>query len=162
MGLGAAEIGGDVFELTDRLLATADRSAGSGRHRFGHLDGHLIHYPFSKGVEQWFERHNSYSSFEAKELLKVRAGKRQPLGKLLSRDANDRRAALKDVYYRLAFRPQIKWLYYMLVRWAWLDGRPGMAYARMTYLYEYMITIKVMEEMARRRETGTTGGGASA
>ncbi|MEZ6235005.1 MAG: glycosyltransferase family 2 protein [Phycisphaerales bacterium] len=128
----------------------------------GHLDGHLIHYPFSKGVEQWFERHNSYSSFEAKELLKVRAGKRQPLGKLLSRDANDRRAALKDVYYRLPFRPQIKWLYYMLARWAWLDGRPGLAYARMTYLYEYMITIKVMEELARRRAEGAGGAGGEA
>ena len=117
----------------------------------GTLNGHIIHYPFSKGVEQWFERHNSYSSFEAQELLKVRAGKRQPTGKLFSRDANDRRAAMKDLYYRLPLRPQIKWFYYMLIRWAWLDGKPGIAYARMVYLYEYMATIKVMEARAKAR-----------
>lgn len=117
----------------------------------GELQNHIIHYPFSKGVEQWFERHNSYSSFEAAELMKVRAGKRQPTGKIFSRDSNDRRAALKDLYYRMPFRPQIKWFYYMLVRWAWLDGKPGIAYARMVYLYEYMATIKVMELKAREK-----------
>lgn len=117
----------------------------------GNLRGHLIHYPFSKGVEQWFDRHNSYSSFEAQELLKVRGGRRQPLSKLFSKDENDRRAVLKDVFYRLPFRPRIKWMYYMFWRWAWLDGMPGITYARMTYLYEYMISIKVKELLAARK-----------
>jgi glycosyltransferase involved in cell wall biosynthesis len=127
----------------------------------GHLQNRLIHYPFSKGVEQWFERHNSYSSFEAQELLKVRAGNRQPLIHCLSLDTNKRRAAMKDLYYHMPFRPQIKWFYYMFVRQAWLDGKPGIAYARMVYLYEYMTTIKVMEATARKRR-GEDGRGAEA
>lgn len=116
----------------------------------GRLEGHLIHYPFSKGVAQWFERHNSYSTFEAMELEKVLGGRRRPLSGLLSRDPNDRRATLKDIFFRLPFRPQVKWLYYMLWRWAWLDGMPGVTYARMTYLYEYMISIKYREVQYRK------------
>ena len=32
------------------------------------LENHLIHYPFSKGLAWWFEKHNVYSSMEAKVL----------------------------------------------------------------------------------------------
>lgn len=112
------------------------------------LQGHITHYPFSKGTAQWFERHNSYSTFEAQELLKVVGGKRQPLSKLFG-DPNDRRAVLKDIFFRLPFRPQIKFLYYMVWRRAFLDGKPGLAYARMQAIYEAMISIKAMELRAK-------------
>lgn len=115
----------------------------------GDLKSHIIHYPFSKGVDHWFERHNSYSHFEAMELLKVVGGQRQPITGLF-KDANTRRATLKDIFYRLPLRPQIKWLYYIVWRRAFLDGRAGWTYARLQYLYEYMISIKVKEERLRR------------
>jgi glycosyltransferase involved in cell wall biosynthesis len=117
------------------------------------LQGHLIHYPFSKGVDQWFQRHNAYSSFEAVELRKVLEGRRRPWRDLFSPDHNDRRSAMKDIFYRLPCRPQIKWLYYMVIRRAWLDGRPGMIYAKMTYLYEYMITVKARQLRIERDES---------
>ena len=120
----------------------------------GSLEGHLIHYPFSKGVRQWVERHNSYSSFEAMEVLKVLDGDRKPLGDILNRDPNTRRAALKDLFYRMPLRPHIKYVYYVLARRAFLDRAPGWIYARLQYIYEYMITIKVKEELIRRRELG--------
>ncbi len=118
------------------------------------LEGHLLHYPFSKGVRQWVERHNSYSSFEAMEVLKVIDGSRKPVRGVLSRDPNTRRAALKDLFYRMPLRPHIKYLYYVLARRAFLDLAPGWIYARLQYLYEYMITIKVKEELIRRRDMG--------
>jgi len=118
------------------------------------LEGHLVHYPFSKGVRQWVERHNSYSSFEAMEVLKVIDGSRKPVRGVLSRDPNTRRAALKDLFYRMPLRPHIKYLYYVLARRAFLDLAPGWIYARLQYLYEYMITIKVKEELIRRRDMG--------
>ena len=83
----------------------------------GDLDGHLMHYPFSKGIVDWIDRHNKYSNWEAEELLKVRAGQRTPVTKLFG-DATERRAALKDIFFRLPLRPQIKWLYYMCWRLA--------------------------------------------
>lgn len=114
---------------------------------------HLIHYPLSKGTRQWFDRHNSYSSFEAEELLKVRSGQRRKLRGLIGRGPNERRAVAKDMFYRIPFRPQVKWLYYMLWKFAWLDGMPGITYARMQCLYEYMISIKA-RELARERRAG--------
>ncbi|MBX3364972.1 MAG: glycosyltransferase [Phycisphaeraceae bacterium] len=116
-------------------------------------EGHLIHYPFSKGTVQWFERHNSYSSFEAQEMLKVLAGDRRKIRGLFSTDPNERRAVAKDMFYRLPLRPQVKWLYYMFWKQAWLDGWPGITYARMQYLYEYMISIKA-RELKRMRDGG--------
>lgn len=119
----------------------------------GELHGHIVHYPFSKGVHHWIERHNSYATFEAMELLRIEERVRRPLVQIFSRDANTRRAAQKDLFFRMPCRPQIKWLYYMLGRWAFLDGRPGCTYARLTYLYEYMISIKAAELRARNAET---------
>jgi glycosyltransferase involved in cell wall biosynthesis len=117
------------------------------------MHGHIIHHPLNKGLKQWFDRHNSYSSFEAEELVKVLAGERRPLRGLFSSDPNDRRAVLKDIFFRLPMRPQVKWLYYMVWRRAFLDGKPGIMYARMQYLYEYMISLK-LEEIRHTRKGG--------
>lgn len=114
------------------------------------MQGHLIHYPFSKGISQWFDRHNSYSSFEAQEQLKVVGGQAQPLSKLFSKDPNDRRAVLKDIFFRLPLRPHVKWMYYVFWRRAFLDGWPGMAYARMQFIYEHMIQLKARELQYKR------------
>jgi len=117
----------------------------------GDLRAHLIHFPFSKGVVQWFDRHNSYSTYEMHEQLKIMAGHRRPLSDILCKDPNLRRAALKDVFMRLPFRPHLKWFYHMVWRRAFLDGRPGWTYARLQFIYEYMITIKVREAIAESR-----------
>ena len=111
----------------------------------GQLTGHILHYPFSKGLVHWFERHNSYSTFEARELIKVLRGKRQPISGVLSGDPSVRRATLKDIFYRLPLRPHIKWAYYMFWRRAFLDGQAGMTYARLQSIYESMISFKVRE-----------------
>lgn len=115
------------------------------------LASHIMHYPFSKGVHHWLERHNSYSMFEAKELLKVVGGQRAPRKDVLSRDPAKKRAALKDIFFSLPFRPQVKWAYYVFWRRAFLDGRAGMIYARLQYMYEYMIVFKARELRMKER-----------
>jgi len=126
----------------------------------GDLRGHITHYPFSKGLRHWFERHNSYSSFEATEQLKVTSGQRRPIRQILARDPNDRRAAMKDLFFRLPLRPHVKWAYYVFWRRAFLDGRAGMTYARLQYIYEYMIQMKAREISAAshnaRPDSGAT------
>ena len=117
----------------------------------GDLRGHIIHYPFSKGLVHWFERHNSYSGFEAEEQLKVTGGDRRPIWQVLSRDPNDRRAAMKDIFFRLPMRPHVKWLYFILWRRAFLDGKAGMTYARLQFIYEHMIQMKAREKRFRSR-----------
>ena len=119
----------------------------------GRLDHHLLHYPFSHGVTHWIARHNNYSDFEATELFKVRSGAAVASAGLFSSDPNERRRALKDLFFRLPARPLIKFLYFYIWRRGFLDGRPGLTYSTLQAIYEYMIDCKYRE--LRRRLHGS-------
>ncbi len=119
--------------------------------KVGHLQEHLIHYPFNKGVAFWFERHNRYSSIEASSLLQeVRVP--LELRKLFSSDPIIRRRILKQIAYRMPGRPFLVFCYLYLFRLGILDGRAGLTYCILRSIYEYMIDIKLKE--LRRREKG--------
>lgn len=110
-----------------------------GQGRALQLSGHLDHYPFNNGIDWWFERHNQYSSMEAKLLL----ARSDRAGALFARtDPSERRAALKALAYRLPLRPYITFVYLYLLRGGFLDGRPGWIYANMRLAYEIMINAK--------------------
>ncbi len=111
----------------------------------GRLENDLLHYSFQKGLESWFEKHNRYSSREAAETLQSLASGHLDLAGLLSPDAVRRRRALKELSFRLPFRPELRFLYMYLVRLGFLDGRAGYHYCRLLATYEYMISIKVAE-----------------
>ncbi|HEY4210017.1 MAG TPA: glycosyltransferase family 2 protein [Steroidobacteraceae bacterium] len=116
----------------------------------GELQSHIIHYPFSHGVSHWIARHNRYSDLEAVEAAKVR-DRTAHGGSLWSRDPNERRRALKDVFFRLPARPLVKFFYYYGWRRGFLDGRAGLTYATLQAIYEYMIACKGNELDRRRR-----------
>lgn len=115
------------------------------------LKGHLIHYPFSKGISFWFERHNRYSSMEAAALM-VEAGQKLALGDVFSSDPAKRRRALKQLAHRLPFRPTLVFVFLYFVRLGILEGRPGLTYCRVRTFSEYMIDLKMME--LKRRAKG--------
>lgn len=117
----------------------------------GYLKSHFLHYPFSKGVAFWFERHNRYSSMEAEVLVRERQDHLE-LRSLFSSDPTRRRRALKQLAYRLPFRPFFMFCYLYLFRLGVLDGVPGFTYCRLRSMYEHMIDLKVRE--LRRREKG--------
>lgn len=114
------------------------------------VSGYLNHYPFSKGIDHWLDRHNSYSRFEAMEIF---AGRRTaPTGQLFtgifSRDFHERRANQKALFYKLPFRPLIKFIILYIMKRGFLDGKAGLSYAMLQSFYEYMIVLKV-EEMKK-------------
>jgi glycosyltransferase involved in cell wall biosynthesis len=117
--------------------------------RVEHLQAHLDHYPFNKGIDYWFERHNRYSAMEAALCMDIRA---QPIqaADLFSRDPTARRRALKQVAYRVPMRPLIVFLYLYVVRLGMLDGRAGFYFSRMRAAYEMLIDLKVTEIKRRR------------
>lgn len=119
----------------------------------GRLQNDLLHYSFQKGLDSWFEKHNRYSSGEAAETLKSLASGRLDLAGLLSPDPVRRRRALKELSFRLPFRPELRFLYMYLLRRGLLDGRAGYHYCRLLAAYECMISIKVAE--LRRRASFT-------
>lgn len=103
------------------------------------LQAHIDHFPFHKGMDWWFDRHNRYSTMEA-QLLIDRKGSSSPAAK--SNDPGARRAALKALAYRLPLRPYLMFLYLYVVRGGFLDGKPGWVYANMRLTYEIMIDAK--------------------
>lgn len=111
------------------------------------------HYPFSKGIRHWIEKHNTYSTMEATLALAARRGQGDFSWRraLFSADFNERRFHQKEIFYRLPFRPAIKWLYMMLVRRAFLDGVAGMTYAFLQAIYEYFIVLKARELASAER-----------
>jgi glycosyltransferase involved in cell wall biosynthesis len=117
----------------------------------GHLEEHILHYPFSHGISHWMARHNGYSDFESKELLKVRDGASQNVRRIFMRDPVERRRALKDLFFRLPCRPILKFLYCFLWRRGFLDGRAGLTYSTLQAIYEYQIDCKY-RELVRRRQ----------
>jgi len=106
----------------------------------------LDHYPFSKGIAHWVQKHNVYSTMEA-QLIVEGGGLQEPSWKtaLRSPDFHERRLHQKALFYKMPGRPLLKWLYMMLVRRAFLDGGPGVAYATLQAFYEYMIVLKTRE-----------------
>lgn len=113
----------------------------------GELQHPLDHYPFSKGLSHWIARHNSYSSFEAQQILQNRASQ-EPFSlpaAFLERDFNRRRFHQKELFYRLPARPLIKFLLLYVLKRGFLDGRPGFTYALLQSIYEAMIVLKVQE-----------------
>jgi glycosyltransferase involved in cell wall biosynthesis len=116
----------------------------------GELQSHILHYPFSHGVSHWIARHNRYSDMEAVEVAKAR-GPGAASASVWSRDPNERRRALKDVFFRLPARPLLKFAYYYGWRRGFLDGRAGLTYATLQAFYEYMIDCKY-SELQRHRQ----------
>ena len=113
----------------------------------GDLQHPLDHYPFSKGLSHWIARHNSYSTFEAHQILQNRANQ-EPFSlsaAFFDRDFNRRRFHQKELFYRLPARPLIKFLLLYVLKRGFLDGRPGFTYALLQSIYEAMIVLKVQE-----------------
>lgn len=114
------------------------------------IPGYLDHYPFSKGIGHWVERHNAYSALEARQILEAR----QPLSlraALLERDFHRRRAQQKELFYRLPARPLLKFLLLYFAKRGFLDGRAGLTYAALQSIYEYFIVLKTRELLAAGR-----------
>lgn len=97
-----------------------------------------------KGIDEWFERQNRYSSRDAEYELQSR-----PAGPgwadLFSGDALRRRAALKRAAAALPARGLIYFLYSFVWRGGFLDGKEGLMFCRMRALYQSQVAIKAFD-----------------
>jgi glycosyltransferase involved in cell wall biosynthesis len=106
------------------------------------LSGHLLHYPFAKGIAHWVDRHNRYSTAEAEEKAK---GVKGESSLIFSRDPGLRRKGLKQLYMRLPFRPLAGFLYLYVFNGGFLDGKAGLRFALLRAFYEFLINLKLDE-----------------
>jgi len=103
------------------------------------------HYPFSKGLDHWLDKHNTYSRMEAQLILSRSVPQPSWRTALFGRDFNERRVHQKAIFYRLPARPLIKLAYMLVWRRGVLDGVAGIRYALLQTIYEYLIVLKVKE-----------------
>lgn len=101
------------------------------------LDEPMLHYNFSKGWEDWRERHLRYAAAEAG---RIRAGTPSfSFRAFFSANRPARRAALRALSYRLPGRPILRFLYAYVFRLGFLDGAAGLRFCRAMAAYERMI-----------------------
>ena len=113
----------------------------------GQVTGYLDHFPFSKGVGHWLDRHNSYSRFEAQQILANRKehASFSLVKAFTSADFHEKRFHQKELFYRLPARPLIKFFLLYILKRGFMDGIAGFRYAALQAIYEYMIVLKVDE-----------------
>jgi hypothetical protein len=123
----------------------------------GKLDGVIDHFPFNKGISFWFERHNSYSTLEAREIVALRQqqNKSSIMKAFFTSDFNERRMYQKQLFYRLPARPLVKFFLLYILKRGFLDGVPGFIYCVLQSIYEYMIVLKVRELLPQKTEKET-------
>jgi glycosyltransferase involved in cell wall biosynthesis len=132
------------YERLVNPVSVADGPVGS-------VAGYLDHFPFSKGIGHWFERHNSYSTLEARQIAQNRRDRVAfSLHKAFTAaDFNERRFHQKELFYRTPFRPLVKFCFLYFGKRGFLDGRAGFQYSILQAIYEHMIVLKVRESQGK-------------
>lgn len=120
----------------------------------GKIEGFLDHYPFSKGIRFWLNRHLGYADLEASTRIDDIKGKTNFSFRkaLFSKDFTEKRYHQKGLFYKMPLRPFIKWFYMVVVRRAFLDGKAGLSYSMLQAIYEYFIVLKTREMLNKRKE----------
>ncbi|CAO5024480.1 glycosyltransferase family 2 protein [Microcystis aeruginosa] len=112
----------------------------------GFLQETYPHYTCSKGLSRWIEKHNRYSSDEAKETIsQLENGAVKWWDLFFGDNEVARRRALKDLSLRLPFRPLLRWLYMYFILGGIRDGKAGFAWCTLQAFYEYLILLKAEE-----------------
>jgi glycosyltransferase involved in cell wall biosynthesis len=121
-------------------------------HAIGTLKNSLLHFPFEKGLDDWIEKHNRYSTAEARQNVYGYADDDSSILDLLSNATDRRRRAAKKIFRRLPCRTTIRFIYMYLFRGGILDGKAGFMYCRLLAWYEWLIVLKEREIRARARD----------
>jgi hypothetical protein len=108
----------------------------------GYLKSVIDHYAFPT-VEDFVEKHNRYSNWEARvaldSYLKLKSTKT-----LKSKEIGARRR-FKTLSQKLPFRPLLRFLYIYIIQRGFLDGLEGYYFARLHAFYEFLCVCKTYE-----------------
>jgi glycosyltransferase involved in cell wall biosynthesis len=107
----------------------------------------FLHFAFSKGLSDWLERHNRYSSREADREFHCATSPR--LAGLWASDRAERRQSLRNLGRRVPARSTLRFLYQYVVKLGFLDGKAGLMFCSLMAYYEWLIVLKRKELEAR-------------
>jgi glycosyltransferase involved in cell wall biosynthesis len=110
-----------------------------------------------KGLSAFVERHNRYSDLEADELLDPSSERKR--GSLTGSWADRRRLLKDEVWFRLPFRPFVRFCWLYFGKRGFLDGRRGRLFCSLIAMYDFLIDAKVLErKLTRESERAGDGG----
>lgn len=143
LGAGGSEQAGDV-EAHEHVILNG---------RVGYLRHDLIHQD-SRDLFDFIERHNRYSSWDARVYRELQRGGGQLRASLRGAPV-ERKRFLKRLWVQFPFRPWLRFLLMYAVRGGFLDGRPGFHFCALQSINEYHIGLKIRE--LQRHEQGQLG-----
>jgi glycosyltransferase involved in cell wall biosynthesis len=119
----------------ERLVLESDSALDMEVHervivggKLSQLNTPLIHEDF-KGLSAYIDRHNRYSSWEAKLRYSFLHDGQKGSGTIpanLFGNHQERRRFLKMIAMRVPFEPQLWFFYHFIARLGFLEGRPGL------------------------------------
>ncbi len=113
----------------------------------GRLKTPLIHEDF-KGLEAYIQRHNEYSTWEAKlrsQFLESGSYGDESVHPRLLGNAQERRRFLKKIAVRAPFEPSLWFVYHYLLKGGFLEGRPGFIASQIRASYISQVRAKIFE-----------------
>ncbi len=119
------------------------------KERIKNIKGDILHYS-DRTLEQFFEKFNRYSTYQANYMLKIH---QQGLKKFNWREVLNPfylKAYLKDLWQFLPFTPTLRFLYMYVFRLGFLDGRHGFMIALLYGFQDYVSRTKYLELSGRR------------
>jgi glycosyltransferase involved in cell wall biosynthesis len=113
----------------------------------GELKNALIHRDY-KGLEAYIDRHNKYSTWEARLRARYIRDDHDPgttvRGNLFG-NVQERRRFLKQIAIRVPGEPYLWFLYHYILRFGFLEGRPGLIASRLRCQYIFQVRAKMYE-----------------
>jgi len=119
--------------------------------KIGMLRRPYLHFNFSKGLDDWIDKHNRYSALEAREVFEALSGKDTPAHSAFGNAVERRRFFKSRIYPRLpgTWLGRFIWMY--VLRLGFLDGRAGLHYCLLMSTYDLFTTLKIAELQRKAR-----------
>mgnify|MGYP002631652480 CR=1 FL=1 len=111
--------------------------------RLGTIQEPFLHFAFSKGIADWINRHNRYSTHEA--MMENKSLQSVSCAQLIFGDRAVRRSTLRTLSRRLPCRPYLRFVYQYFLKLGFLDGRSGWTFSWLMASYERWIVLKRRE-----------------
>lgn len=110
----------------------------SGDARVSRISIPYEHYAFSKGLDDWIDRHQRYSSWDAKEINQYL----QSYQLLTTRKALLRTIAA----HAWPLKPVLRFIQKYILQFGFLEGWQGLIFCLLISVYDFMTVVKVIQE----------------
>ena len=112
----------------------------------GRLSHPYEHYAFSKGFDDWIERHLRYATWDAAQICEYLFSKSS------SSLYTNRFRFLRLLLSRLWFlRPPLRFVQKYLIQLGFIEGWQAFVFASLMFMYDFMVSIKVIETLRIKR-----------